>query len=188
VIQGVLLAAGSASRFGADKLLHPLRDGTPIAVAAARNLSLALGRCLAVVRDGETPLAELLAAEGLDIEVCPQAVEGMGVSLAAGVRRTPNADGWIIALGDMPFIEPDVIRRVADLLRQGAPIAAPAHEGRRGHPVGFARSMYQDLIGLAGDSGARGLLQGYGAALETFETAEPGVITDVDRPGDLAGC
>lgn len=51
-IVGILLAAGRGSRFGSDKLLHPLADGTPMAVAAAASLLQACGRVIAVLRPG----------------------------------------------------------------------------------------------------------------------------------------
>ena len=49
-MQAILLAAGRSSRFGGNKLLHPLADGTPVALAAARNLVAALPGALAVVK------------------------------------------------------------------------------------------------------------------------------------------
>jgi CTP:molybdopterin cytidylyltransferase MocA len=58
-ICGILLAAGAAKRFGGGKLLHPLPDGTPLGVAAARNLAMALPGVLAVVRPGDSALAAM---------------------------------------------------------------------------------------------------------------------------------
>ena len=63
-IVGVLLAAGSATRFGGDKLLRPLPDGTPIGVAALKNLAAAVDTVVAVVRIGDEALATALAAHG----------------------------------------------------------------------------------------------------------------------------
>ena len=60
LIVGVLLAAGSGSRFGGDKLLHPLEDGVAIAAHAARNLIAVLPDVVAVVRWGDFPLYDLL--------------------------------------------------------------------------------------------------------------------------------
>src|SRR4051812_15328783 len=63
-ILGLLLAAGSGTRFGGGKLLHPLDDGVCIAVHAARNLLAADMGVLAIVRAGDFALAELLELEG----------------------------------------------------------------------------------------------------------------------------
>ena len=106
MIVGVLLAAGRGTRFGAHKLLHPLDDGRTLVEHAARNLTMALPTSVAVVRPDDTALREILTGQGLSIIECPQADQGMGASIACGVAATPNADGWVIALADMPWIRP----------------------------------------------------------------------------------
>ena len=85
-IVGILLAAGSATRFGSDKLLYPLPDGQPIAVASARNLIAAVPRVIAVVRPHAPELEDALRAAGAEVTVCERAAEGMGVTLAHAVR------------------------------------------------------------------------------------------------------
>jgi molybdenum cofactor cytidylyltransferase len=69
-ITGILLAAGYSKRFGSDKLLYPLADGTPMAVAAAQKLYATVNPVLAVVRPESIELADLLSAEGLQIVNC----------------------------------------------------------------------------------------------------------------------
>ncbi len=185
MIVGVLLAAGAGSRFGGDKLLARLPDGTPIGVRAARTLRSGVDRALAVVRPGDVALARLLEAEGLDVAVFPGADDGMGASLAFGVAAAPDADGWIVALADMPFVQRETVEIVAGMLRAGAWIAAPSRRGRRGHPVGFARALFPELIRLGGDHGARVLLERYAARVETFESEDPGIFLDIDTLRDL---
>lgn len=184
-IIGILLAAGSGSRFGGDKLLHPLDDGSPIAVAAARSLTTACERTLAVLRPGSEALAALLATAGCEIVVCDEADLGMGHSLAAGVRAAPEAAGWLIALADMPFIQPASHCSVVAALRAGASVAAPSYQNRRGHPVGFAAPWYESLIALRGDSGARALLAAATGPITLHPVDDPGVLRDVDRKSDL---
>ena len=135
---GILLAAGQGTRFGSNKLLHLLADGTPLAVACARTLRTVLARCIAVVDDSGSEVAGLLAEAGLEVVTNPHAREGMGTSIACGVAASAQAGGWVIALADMPDIPPGVIASVADGLARGADIIAPRCHGRRGHPVGFA--------------------------------------------------
>jgi molybdenum cofactor cytidylyltransferase len=179
-IAGILLAAGSSTRFGGDKLLHPLPDGTPVAVAAARSLLAAAPNACAVVRPGDRRLVAALSALGLAIVENPLAARGMGTSLAAGVRATRGADGWIIALADMPWIRPGTIASLVDGLRDGAAMIAPVHEGRRGHPVGFSARWRHELCRLTGDTGARGLLRAHHDLLERLQTDDPGVVSDID--------
>ena len=184
---GILLAAGQGTRFGANKLLHPLEDGTPMAVAAARHLKAALTSCIAVVAEAESELASLLAGEGLLITPNPRAVEGMGTSIACGVAASPDAGGWVIALGDMPRIPVEVIRAVADGLERGADVVAPVYRGQRGHPVGFSARHAPALLQLQADTGARGIIAANSGSLELVETGDAGVIFDIDRPASLSG-
>jgi molybdenum cofactor cytidylyltransferase len=182
-IVGVLLAAGSATRFGGDKLLAPLADGTPIGVAALRNLAAAVDVAVAVVRPGDDGLAAALEAGGARVTVCPQAAEGMGASLAWGVRAAPLAAGWLIALADMPWIQTATIARIVDALRAGAPIVAPSWRDSRGHPVGLASRFFGELLALSGDEGAKAILRRHNPTL--IATEDAGVLRDIDTPQDL---
>jgi len=186
-IVGILLAAGSATRFGSDKLLHPLPHGVPIAVQAARRLKNVLGRIVAAVRPNAPELSVLLRAEGCEVVVCENASEGMGASLACAVRAAGPGDGYLVALADMPFIRPETIRRVAERLEAGASIVAPVWRGQRGHPVGFAARFREPLERLVGDAGAREVLGAEQGSLELVECDDPGVVRDVDTRADLDG-
>jgi molybdenum cofactor cytidylyltransferase len=183
-IVGVLLAAGRGERFGGHKLLAPLPDGTAVAVAAARNLDDALPDCIAVLRPGDEILASLLAAEGLRIVVNPDADHGMGTSLARGIAAG-DADGWVIALADMPAIRPATVAAVAAALAAGAPLAAPVYRGQRGHPIGFARRFRDALTALTGDRGGRDILAQHAQELRLIEVDDPGVLLDIDHAADL---
>jgi molybdenum cofactor cytidylyltransferase len=183
-IVGVLLAAGRGERFGGHKLLAPLPDGTAVAVAAARNLDDALPDCIAVLRPGDEILASLLAAEGLRIVVNPDADHGMGTSLARGIAAS-DADGWVIALADMPAIRPATVAAVAAALAAGAPLAAPVYRGQRGHPIGFARRFRDALTALTGDRGGRDILAQHAQELRLIEVDDPGVLLDIDHAADL---
>ena len=185
-IVGLLLAAGSAKRFGSDKLLHPLQHGVPIAVQAARHLKKEIPRVVVALRPGSQNLQKLLTDEGCEITVCPNADEGMGASLACAVRAAGAADGYLVALADMPFVRPSSIAAVRDALADGARIAAPYFRTRRGHPVGISGSFFERLIELGGDEGARRILVAHEADLVKVPVGDPGVIRDIDQPGDLA--
>lgn len=185
-IAGILLAAGLGTRFGGHKLLAPLVDGTPLAVAAARSLRLAIDDVLVVVRPGDHELSALLVAEGLRLVECAQAQQGMGHSLAAGVAASSDAPGWVVALADMPYIKVSTIVRVAQALSAGAGLAAPFHRGRRGHPVGFSAGLGAELVALQGDRGARELLARHAQALTRIDVDDAGILLDVDTPADLS--
>ena len=185
-IVGLLLAAGSASRFGSDKLRHALPHGVAIAVQAARHLKAAVPRIVAVVRPGADETAKALAAEGCQVVVCPNAGDGMGASLAWAVRAAGKADGYLVTLADMPFVRPSSIAAVRDALAAGAALVAPYFRTRRGHPVGIAGRFRPELEALAGDAGAKALLAAHEAEMVKVPVGDPGVIRDIDQPGDLS--
>jgi molybdenum cofactor cytidylyltransferase len=185
-IVGILLAAGASARFGANKLLVPLDDGTPVAVAAARRLRTAVRDAVAVVRPDDDVLPLLLREAGLRTVVCHNAARGMGASLAAGVNAGAAASGWLVALADMPWIAESTIRAVAQALAGGARIAAPYHDGERGHPVGFAAEWRGALLAADGDAGARDVLRRYARDVVRINVTDPGVLRDVDHPADIA--
>ncbi len=185
-IVSILLAAGSGSRFGGEKLLHPLEDGVAIAAHAARNLLAVTPDVIAVVRWGDFPLYDMLEQEGCQVTMFKDAACGMGASLAHGVAEARAADGWLVALADMPRIFPATIRSVIAALEQGALIAAPAYKGERGHPVGFGAKLLDELLAFGGDQGARAVLERHLDAVKLIECDDPGVLYDIDRKTDIA--
>jgi len=185
VVAAVLLAAGAGKRFGGDKLLHPLEDGVAIAAHAARNLAAAGLDVVAVVRWGDFPLYDMLEQEGCQVTMFQGAARGMGASLAHGIAQARGADGWVVALADMPRIAPDTIRKVVDELEQGALIVAPSRKGERGHPVGFGAGLRDELLALDGDQGARAVLERHRDAVRLVECDDPGILLDIDRKEDL---
>ncbi|NOQ93010.1 MAG: NTP transferase domain-containing protein [Methylophaga sp.] len=185
MIYGILLAAGSAKRFGSNKLLYPLPDGTPIGIAAARNLKQSVEHIIVVVRPDDTKITALLHAEGLTTIVSKHAEKGMSTSLVTAIRATKNADGWLVTLADMPWIKPQTISNIATMIEEGADIAVPYYNGHRGHPVGFSHKFLPDLLCLTGDKGASELLRTNSHLLMGFQSDDVGVLQDVDRPRDV---
>ena len=188
-VVGVLLAAGSGSRFGGDKLLAKLVDGRPLASAALSALAAGVDAVIAVVRPGDAALQALLGESGALVAVCVNAADGMGASLACGVRevqqRFPDARGAIIALADMPWLSPSTVACIAAALRRGAVLAAPTHGGVRGHPVAIGAGYFAELQTLSGDVGAKKLLVAHAAEIELIAVDDPGVLRDVDTQSDL---
>lgn len=186
-MQGILLAAGYGRRFDPggrrNKLLTPLADDRPVAWHAARTLCRALPGSLAVIRPHESALAGVLHAAGCRVLECPEADQGMGSALAAAVRASAGARGWLVALGDMPWLPDGIVEAVAAAIDRPDRIAAATFDGRRGHPVAFGAAHGEALSSLRGDSGARELLRTH--ALCAVAAADDGVLRDIDTPADL---
>jgi molybdenum cofactor cytidylyltransferase len=188
VIRAILLCGGTGSRFGGAKLLARV-DGDAIGVHAARNLLEGAGNALAVVRRGDAALRNLLAVTGCEILEARAAERGMGASLAAAVLASPEAEGWLVALGDMPRIRAATHRSVVDAIRRGALLASAvsASTKERGHPVAFSRSLFAELASLDGDEGARSVVARHRDKLVAVPVDDPGILLDVDAPEDIAG-
>jgi molybdenum cofactor cytidylyltransferase len=186
-LTGILLAAGRGRRFdplGArNKLLQPLPGGEPVVAASTRLLLSCCPRVVAVVPLDDGGVAGILRALGCDVTVCPDADTGMGASLAHAVRHSLPAGGWLVALGDMPWVEASTLAQLRDAVLTGAGIAVPVHAGRRGNPVAFGDCHRDALLAMHGDQGARRLL----LAHPVLEVAvdDSGILRDVDTPGDL---
>lgn len=185
---GILLAAGRGRRFdplGArNKLLALLPDGEPVVVASARALLSVLPRVIAVVPPADGGVGERLRALGVDVTVCADADSGMAASLVHAIRHSlPDADAWLVALGDMPFVLPSTLRALLAALADGAGIAAPLHEGRRGNPVAFGAVHLPALLALEGEYGARALLKSM--PVRDVAVDDPGICRDIDTPADL---
>ncbi|MGH8744438.1 MAG: nucleotidyltransferase family protein [Burkholderiales bacterium] len=181
-----MLAAGGARRFGGEKLLAQLPDGIPVVTAAARNLKGGLDHAVAVVRPGKVKISKLLIQEGLQVAMCANARRGMGTSLAFGINHARDADGWIVALADMPRIQPQTIIALARSIAAGASLAAPYFAGQRGHPMAFGKKYLDELLQLDGDEGARKLLMRDTHELVCIDTHDPGILFDIDTPDQLA--
>lgn len=188
---GILLAAGRGRRFDPsgvqNKLLQPLADGPhaglPVVVAAATNMLAALPRVLAVVRADDTQVARALGALGCEVRVCHDADTGMAASLTCAIAHVRGAPGWLIALGDMPWIEPATIAALSHAIADGARIAVPVCQGRRGNPVAFSAVHLPLLLALDGDQGARSIVQSH--AVQEVAVADGGILRDIDTPDDL---
>jgi molybdenum cofactor cytidylyltransferase len=190
-----VLAAGASRRFGSDKLLHPvsLRGVTlPLAAHSLLPWLEMFAQITVVVRPGaesfcsalETALGESKAAR-IDWIECANAGHGMASSLVCGVRSNHDAAGWLIGLADMPAVPAAAIAGVRDALSAGATLAAPSHDGRRGHPVGFASHYRDELLALQGDNGARRLLERDRSRVVDIRIGDAGILADIDVPGDL---
>lgn len=118
---------------------------------------------------------------------------GMGDSIAAAVRVTATAAGWLVLPADLPLIQASTLLYVAERLRAGGcPAAAPfavvaQHAGVSGHPVGFAAACRPALLALEGNQGAAPVLRALRALNSVAELGldDPGIVTDIDTLEDL---
>jgi molybdenum cofactor cytidylyltransferase len=181
----IVLAAGQGRRFRGErhKLEQPLAHGSVLATTLRHALETRLPVVVVTTESLARLVADQLARRDIVVVSDEDAARGMGHSIAAGVAERPSAAGWLILPGDMPLVQPQTLLTVAAAL-EDHPVAYAQHNGRRGHPVGFAAELYSELIMLTGDEGARRLIARYPAC--AAEVDDPGVLVDVDTVEDLA--
>ena len=180
----VVLAAGQGSRFGGPvhKLMQPFEGSTVLGTTLRHAVESQLPVVL-VTTAQMVPLAgQILARRDIVVLSVNEAARGMGASIAAGIAERSGAPGWLVLPGDMPLVQPGTLLAVAAALEQH-PVVYAQHRGRRGHPVAFAAELYSELIQLNTDDGARRVMLRYPAHGE--DTADSGVLLDVDTAGDL---
>lgn len=188
-IAGIVLAAGTSSRMGANKLTETLR-GKPL-IRHAVDAALASQLDPVLVVSGHEPEKLRAALTGAAVRIVPNAqyADGLSTSLKAGVNAVPeDCDGAMVLLGDMPAISPALIDRLVAAFdpAAGHGICVAAAHKRRGHPVLWARSFFRQLTALKGDKGARELLEAQAGQVLEIETDDDAPLADIDTPEALA--
>ena len=198
MIAGIILAAGESSRMGRDKALLPLGRET------------FLEHLIEVLRDEVSPLLVVLGHHAEQIESRfasfseiqivrnPDYKQGQLSSLQAALRALKNQPvaGALVCLVDHPAITKEVVRTLLERFRSQAArhpeasehrvarIIIPTCDGRRGHPVLFAASLFQELLDAPVEEGARFVVRRHAAEVDLVETGEGGILLDVDLPSD----
>jgi molybdenum cofactor cytidylyltransferase len=130
------------------------------------------------------------ALAGLDVVLAhnPDFADGLSTSLKAGIAAVPaDADGAVVALGDMPQVDARLIDRLLAAFdpEKGALVVVPTIDGKRGNPVVWSRRFFPELAVLEGDTGARHLIATYPEAVTEVPMTGKAALTDVDTPDAL---
>jgi molybdenum cofactor cytidylyltransferase len=188
VIAAVVLAAGSSTRFGAQKLLARLGDGTVVRSAVSRAAASGVDETIVVTGADAEAVAAALDGLGVRVVVNPDAAAGMSASIAAGVAAcAAGTRALLIVLGDQPLVPAEAYAAVlAGYGTGGASIVAPRYTGGvRGHPVLFGAELFEELQSLRGDRGAREVIERDARRVRIVDVPFPAPV-DVDEPAALA--
>jgi len=188
-VAGVVLAAGRSTRMGGpNKLLEEI-NGKPLVRIAAEQMLASRAKPVTVVTGHQKERVEQALA-GLPVQVVhnPSFADGLSTSLKTGIGAvTADADGVVVALGDMPQVTPALIDRLIGAFdpERGALVVMPTIGGKRGNPVLWARRFFPDLLTIDGDVGARHLLSAYAEAVTEVPVEDDSALIDVDTPEAL---
>ncbi|HVX40808.1 MAG TPA: nucleotidyltransferase family protein [Gemmatimonadaceae bacterium] len=186
MIAGLLLAAGGARRFGAQKLVRSVAD-KPLVRHAAEALAIATDELFVVVGHDAAAVRDALATVRCAFVENADWATGIASSVGAGVSAMPaNTEAVVVALGDQPGIDPRTVQRLIECWRTtSAPIVSARYRGTRGHPVLFDRQVFRELLALEGDVGAKAAIERDPARV-AYVDLDQELPRDVDTPGDLA--
>jgi len=186
----LVLAAGQSLRFGSScKLMAELPTGRLLLEQTLETILTVSPKICLVSSENTRSVIDLARSMAIDCCTYPGISPGIGSSIARGVSYAADWPGWVICLGDMPYIDADVYQGVRALAKDYSLVAPvfTAKNGarRRGHPVYFADEYRQSLKDLSGDRGAQKLLESHCDGLKTFDTPCEGILKDVDVFSDI---
>ena len=189
MVAGVILAAGRSSRMGRPKALlrHVPSGHTFVGHLIRIARSAGLEPILVVGRVGEHGLAAEVGRSGGVLTLNDRADEGQLSSIQAGLTAAEAAGAGAIMIlpVDVPLLSTAVL---ASLLKAAgtsdAPIARASYRGRHGHPVLFARAVFDELLAADRTVGARAVVRSDPGRVTEVEVDDPGVLFDLDTPDD----
>lgn len=182
----IVLAAGHGGRFTGDRRkVTQMLDGASVLETTLGNAIASRLPVVVVTTAALAPLAgqHVAARDVVELSDVTEPGFGIGRSIAAGVAARADAPGWLVLPGDMPRVQPDTLAAVAAALDEH-PVTYAQHQGRRGHPVGFAAELYSELVVLRGDDGVRRLVARYPS--HGVDVDDAGTLLDVDAVNDPA--
>lgn len=186
-ISGLVLGAGASQRFGPPKQLLPFRGTTMLGwVVNQAERAAGLDEVVVVVGRAADQVREEVDFGAARVVENPVFSEGCSSSYRAGIGAlSSESDAIMIILGDLPGVTPEIIDRLAAAWREhDAPIALCSYQGRKGHPMIFARSMFPQLVELHGDKAAWKLVDANAAVVQEVRIDLP-YPDDINTPEDF---
>jgi molybdenum cofactor cytidylyltransferase len=186
-ISGLVLGAGASQRFGPPKQLLPYRNTTMLGwVVDQAQRASGLDEIVVVLGRAADQVREQVDFGAARVVENPVFSEGCSSSYRAGIGAiNPESAAIMIILGDLPGITPEIIDRLAGEWREhDSAIALCSYQGRKGHPMIFARSMFSQLVDLHGDKAAWKLVDANESLIHEvrFDLPYP---DDINTPADF---
>jgi molybdenum cofactor cytidylyltransferase len=186
MIAAVILSAGESSRMGRPKALLPIDGQTFIEKIVGALNDAWIGRIIVVLGHNAEEMKRRIDFLPVEILVNPDYKLGQLSSLQVAVRHLENSadcDGLLVHLVDHPYVAPALVTAMIERFYQsGKLIVVPRHQGKRGHPVIFARKLFGELLAAPSDQGAKAVVNAHRDETLEIDTVEVGVTLDIDTP------
>lgn len=182
-VAAIVLAAGSSRRMGRAKQLLPIRSSTLARRIVEQALASHVVATVVVLGAEADAIRESLAELPISFVENPRWAEGLGTSISAGLAAVQDCDAAVILACDQPHVSAATINRlIAEHEATGRPIVASAYSDTLGVPALFAREVFDELLELAPEEGAKRLLQEHRDSVAAVDFPEGAV--DLDTPAD----
>ena len=163
----VVMAAGSSSRFGANKLLQEF-GGKPLYRRAMEAIPAEVFRRVCVVT-GYGPVTDLAREMGFTAVSNDHPELGISRTIRLGLERLTDCGGVLFMTADQPLLTAETVRRLAEAFCETNGIVAAAHAGKRGNPCLFSRQFFPELLTLEGDTGGARVIKAHLDCLRLVE-------------------
>jgi molybdenum cofactor cytidylyltransferase len=185
-VAAIVLAAGGSRRFGSPKQLLPWKGKTLLEHVVDGVLDSGVDQVVVVLGHEREAIGALVRDRRVETVVNEDWERGQSGSIRAGLQAlSDSCDAGLFVLADQPHVTPELIDSIlARYRRTLAPIVAPAHRGRRGNPVLFARTLFPELLEMQGDQGGRHVMERHDNEVETVEVRDPTLFLDIDTVDD----
>ncbi|MEO6607014.1 MAG: nucleotidyltransferase family protein [Aestuariivirga sp.] len=187
-IAALVLAAGTSSRMGSNKLLADM-GGRPLIMRTVQNiLASQVNKVFVVTGHQSDEVKAALQSEEVEFAYNSEFASGLASSVREGVAVAKDFDGVLVCLGDMPLVSPQILDKMIETydFAQGRDLVVPTYEGKFGNPVLWGSRYFPELAALRGDRGARELIDRYRERVIGIEVGDEAVALDADTPEALA--
>lgn len=187
LISAVLLAAGKSTRMPPCKQLSEIHGLTMIEHVLRSIQESKVDEIIVVLGFMADEILKRVPMKGVRTVLNPRYEEGQSTSLKAGLKAVnKKAEAVIFFLCDQPFVEASVINKIISQYEKNrAPTLVPTYKGKRGNPVLVDRSLFDEIMSISGDTGAKPVIMRHDRAVREVEVDSPSVLLDIDTMEDL---
>jgi molybdenum cofactor cytidylyltransferase len=188
---GIILAAGMSTRLGQTKQLLKLKGRHLIEWVIDAALASKLTEIILVLGHEQQKILSVIGGKAflpqLQVVHASDYRQGMSQSLKAGLSVARGGyPSVMFLLGDQPLVtSKEIDRLLEEFWKSDRDICVPVHKGKRGNPTIFGQNLYDELLRIQGDIGARNLIEAHLGGVHYVETEEPASFLDIDTAEDL---